>query len=172
MPLHAPQRFATRIALICCSLSLLFVPGGIINAFCNRPTVNEPYWNLPFFVSRIYLRRFFPPSLQPSPDPSSSRSSLYPIRSRSPNYRVVAKSLRRYGGNLRFWAFRVFRVPWNDYFRRMLNPHGNDLFERDNLCFNAKLNIVLSTLQFVNKYFGIRINQDKSACKLFNDYFF
>lgn len=92
-PLHAPQRFATRIALICCSLSLLSVPRGIINAFCNRPTVNAPYRNVPLsFSSRIYLSRFsffLPP---PQPFPLANLVSL--SRPASDQGRLIIASLR------------------------------------------------------------------------------
>lgn len=102
MPLHAPQRFATRIALICCSLSLLFVPRGIINAFCNRPTVNGPYSDVSLSVSRIYLRLLFPS--RPLPPPGSRLCS---VRSRSPNYRVVAKSMKTFA----FADFAYLPIP-------------------------------------------------------------
>lgn len=90
-PLHAPQRFATRIALICCSLSLLSVPRGIINAFYNRPTVNAPYRNVSFFLSlfsRIYLCRFSSPSplvnlVLPSIPSDQGRLIIASLRNRS-----------------------------------------------------------------------------------------
>lgn len=108
MPLHAPQRFATRIPLIRCSLSLLLVPRGIINAFCNRPTVNEPYWNVSSYLPPPF---FLPSILHPS-------SLLYPspVRSRSPNYPTPLRN--RY---LRFsWKrlptfLQILRIPRNDY---------------------------------------------------------
>lgn len=106
MPLHAPQRFATWIALICCSLSLLLVPRGIINAFCNRPTVNGPRSTVSPFFSCIYLRYFFVPSL-----PSRPRDSCFapfdqgclivvPLRNRGPTrWKVLLSRASRFLGH-------------------------------------------------------------------------
>lgn len=102
MPLHAPQRFATRIPLIRCSLSLLLVPRGIINAFCNRPTVNEPYWNVSSSLdpSTTYLR----PSLHLYPSPVRSRSPNYPTPLRNRYSSLLVKTCLPNNRFYRFYA--------------------------------------------------------------------